>query len=106
MLVPLSIAYWPEQMPSLGSWLAAAALGILCTGAALLIYFELLHVVGATRAHVSGLTSSRSSAFSGGWLFLGRSHHRVDLAWRLVDSGWFCLCLPEVRRGDGTFAKM
>ncbi len=54
MLIPLAIVTWPAQWPSLGSWLAAAALGILCTGAALLIYFDLLHRIGATRAIAVG----------------------------------------------------
>ncbi len=50
MLVPLSIATWPEVSPSLNSWLAAIALGVVCTGVALAIYFHLLSVIGATRA--------------------------------------------------------
>lgn len=72
MLVPLSIAYWPEQLPSLGSWLAAAALGILCTGVALLIYFDLLHVVGATRAISVGYLIPLFGVLWG-WLFLDES---------------------------------
>ncbi len=72
MLLPLAIAYWPEQMPSLTSWLAAAALGILCTGAALLIYFDLLHSIGATRAISVGYLIPLFGVFWG-WLFLGEA---------------------------------
>ena len=69
MLLPLSILYWPERMPGVGSWLAAAALGILCTGAALLIYFQLLAKIGATRAISVGYLIPLFGVLWG-WLFL------------------------------------
>lgn len=72
MLAPLAIMNWPEQMPSLSSWLAAAALGILCTGGALLIYFDLLHTIGATRAMSVGYLIPLFGVLWG-WLFLGET---------------------------------
>ncbi len=49
MLAPFTLFYLPESMPSLRSWLAALALGWICTGLALLIYFHLIQRIGATR---------------------------------------------------------
>jgi drug/metabolite transporter (DMT)-like permease len=43
-LVPL------RQTPHAGDWAAVAALGVLCTGAAYLLYFRLIEEVGPTRA--------------------------------------------------------
>lgn len=50
VLLPFSWLTWPAVTPSLSSWLAAIALGVLCTGVALAIYFQLLQSIGATRA--------------------------------------------------------
>lgn len=70
LLLPLAVFNWPEQIPSLVSWAAAAALGILCTGGALLIYFDLLHRIGATRAISVGYLIPLFGVLWG-WLFLG-----------------------------------
>ena len=72
MLLPLAVFYWPAVVPSLGSWLAAAALGVLCTGVALLIYFDLLKVIGATRAISVGYLIPLFGVLWG-WLFLGEA---------------------------------
>lgn len=50
LLAPLAIATWPTQpIPAL-SWLSAAALGVLCTGIAFVMYYRLIARVGASRA--------------------------------------------------------
>jgi len=50
LLAPLAIATWPSQpIPAL-SWLSAAALGVLCTGIAFVMYYRLIARVGASRA--------------------------------------------------------
>ncbi len=49
-MIPVSIFTWPEQSPSMQSWLSAIALGVVCTGAALAIYFYLIGAIGATRS--------------------------------------------------------
>ncbi len=72
LLAPLAIVYWPAQTPGMSSWLAAAALGILCTGAALLIYFDLLHNIGATRAISTGYLIPLFGVLWG-WLFLNET---------------------------------
>lgn len=50
LLLPLAIAYWPEEPVSAKSWLSAIALGVLCTGIAYILYFRLLAHLGPTRA--------------------------------------------------------
>lgn len=71
-LAPLSVYLWPSQSPSRDSWLAAIALGILCTGAALAIYFHLIQVIGATRS-VSVAYLIPLFGVLWGCLFLGES---------------------------------
>ncbi len=50
LLVPLSVAWWPATLPSAQAWLAAAALAVLCTGVAYILFFRLIANVGAARA--------------------------------------------------------
>ena len=44
------MAYWPDQAPSTQAWLAVTALGVLCTGAAYILYFRLIVNAGPARA--------------------------------------------------------
>lgn len=41
---------WPEQMPGLRAWLAIAAISVLCTGIAYILYFRLIVHAGPSRA--------------------------------------------------------
>ena len=41
---------WPTTMPSLHAWGAVAALGVLCTGVAYVLYFRLIEDMGPARA--------------------------------------------------------
>ncbi|HCL87329.1 MAG TPA: EamA family transporter [Comamonadaceae bacterium] len=41
---------WPARMPSLHAWAAVAAIAVLCTGIAYLLYFRLIERAGASRA--------------------------------------------------------
>ncbi|MCJ8312738.1 MAG: DMT family transporter [Saccharospirillaceae bacterium] len=45
-LVFPGIVYWPTQMPSLNSWLAALLLATLCTVIALIIFFQIIKKIG------------------------------------------------------------
>jgi drug/metabolite transporter (DMT)-like permease len=50
LLSPLAIATWPSHpIPTL-SWLAALALGVLCTGIAYVLFYRLIYRIGAPRA--------------------------------------------------------
>lgn len=50
LLLPLCVAYWPAEMPSLRAWLAVLALGIPCTGIAYILFFRLLVRLGPAKA--------------------------------------------------------
>ncbi|MBC9072024.1 DMT family transporter [Thauera sp. CAU 1555] len=50
LLAPLALAYWPEQPPSSGSWMAGILLAVLCTGLAFVLFFRLMARVGPQRA--------------------------------------------------------
>jgi len=41
---------WPAQAPGATAWLAMAALGVLCTGVAYILYFRLIEQAGPARA--------------------------------------------------------
>jgi drug/metabolite transporter (DMT)-like permease len=50
LVAPLAIATWPDHPIPLISWVSAALLGVLCTGLAYVLYYRLIHRIGATRA--------------------------------------------------------
>lgn len=50
LLAPFAIASWPSAAIPLHSWASAVLLGVLCTGLAYLIYYRLIHRIGAPRA--------------------------------------------------------
>jgi drug/metabolite transporter (DMT)-like permease len=52
LMLPLVIPLWPATSVPVQGWLLAAALGILCTGIAFIIYFHLLRHIGVARTVV------------------------------------------------------
>ena len=42
--------FWPSHNPGLKPWLALVALGVMCTGAAYILYFRLIAKLGPARA--------------------------------------------------------
>ncbi len=50
ILLPLAIWFWPDTTPSLNAWVMTAALGIVCTAVAFVLYFRLIASVGPTKA--------------------------------------------------------
>jgi drug/metabolite transporter (DMT)-like permease len=50
LLLPFAIAAWPSHPLPPKSWLSAILLGLLCTGAAFVIYYRLVGRIGASRA--------------------------------------------------------
>ncbi|MCC7172753.1 MAG: DMT family transporter [Planctomycetes bacterium] len=52
MLLPFSITHWPAASPSGWSWGCAIVLGVVCTGTAYALYFQLVERVGAASAIV------------------------------------------------------
>jgi drug/metabolite transporter (DMT)-like permease len=49
-LIPLTWWFWPDHAVSLQAWAAVAALGILCSGVAYILYFRLIERAGPSRA--------------------------------------------------------
>ncbi len=50
LLLPLAAVYWPAKVPSATSWFSAAALGVVCTGIAFVMYFRLIARMGPAKA--------------------------------------------------------
>ena len=50
LVAPVALVAWPSQSPGADSWISALLLGGLCTGAAFVLYYRLIHRIGATRA--------------------------------------------------------
>jgi len=49
-LAPLALPTWPQTPPPAAAWAAVLALGVLCTGAAYLLFFRLIAQAGAAQA--------------------------------------------------------
>ena len=50
LLAPLAAFSWPAQAIPTASWVSAVLLGVLCTGAAFVLYYRLIGRIGAPRA--------------------------------------------------------
>ncbi|MBC7468548.1 MAG: EamA family transporter [Ramlibacter sp.] len=72
--------FWPARMPGIHAWLAALALGVVCTGIAYILYFRLIEQAGPPRAlAVTFLVPVFAVLY--GVLFLGETV-----------TGWMLLC--------------
>ncbi len=70
LTLPFAIAQWPQHAVPEQSWLAAAALGVLCTGLAFVMYYRLIARIGPSRAvTVTYLVPLFGVAWA--WLLLG-----------------------------------
>lgn len=70
LTLPFAIATWPHHPLQPTSWGSAAALGLLCTGVAFVIYYRLIARIGPVRtATVTYLIPPFGVAWA--WLFLG-----------------------------------
>jgi drug/metabolite transporter (DMT)-like permease len=50
LMLPFAIGAWPAHSIAYKSWLSAVLLGIMCTGAAFVLYYRLISRIGAQRA--------------------------------------------------------
>jgi len=50
LVAPLAIANWPHHSIPTKSWVSAVLLGVVCTGLAYVLYYRLIHRIGAPRA--------------------------------------------------------
>jgi drug/metabolite transporter (DMT)-like permease len=71
-MLPVTVWFIPQTMPSLKGWSSAIALGVLCTGVALAIYFHLLSLTEATRVMTVAYLIPLFGIFWG-MVFLGES---------------------------------
>ncbi len=78
MLAPLAVMTWPTDPVPAPSWLAAIALGVLCTGFAYFLFFRLIQRISATRAATCNYLIP---VFGVGWawLLLGETPTRTML---------------------------
>jgi drug/metabolite transporter (DMT)-like permease len=53
IILPLAVTTWPSAPIPAISWLCAVLLGVMCTGIAFVIYYRLIHRIGAPRAATS-----------------------------------------------------
>jgi drug/metabolite transporter (DMT)-like permease len=71
LTAPFAIAQWPEHGPvhaiPVRSWVAAVALGVVCTGIAFVTYYRLIARIGAPRAATS---TYLVPLFGVGWAWL------------------------------------
>ncbi len=72
LLLPLCFWFWPDTTPSTGAWMAVLTLGVVCTGAAYILFFRLIARLGPSRAiTVTFLVPIAAMVF--GALFLGEA---------------------------------
>jgi drug/metabolite transporter (DMT)-like permease len=50
LLLPLTVAFWPDAPPTARAWFALIAMGIASTGLAYILYFRLIANVGPAKA--------------------------------------------------------
>jgi drug/metabolite transporter (DMT)-like permease len=50
LTLPFALATWPRHVIPVHSWLSAGLLGVVCTGAAFVMYYRLIGRIGANRA--------------------------------------------------------
>jgi drug/metabolite transporter (DMT)-like permease len=67
--IPPAIVLWPSQPLPAHAWATAAALAVLCTGVAYILYFRLVTHIGGTNA-VAVTFLIPAFAIAWGWLFL------------------------------------
>jgi drug/metabolite transporter (DMT)-like permease len=95
---PLAIATWPGNPIPMVSWVCAALLGVLCTGLAYVLYFRLIHRVGAPRA-VAVTYIIPLFGVLWAWMLLGEA-----LTWTMAVAGALILAgvaMNQTRRRTG-----
>lgn len=93
LVLPFALAAWPEAPVPAASWWSAVALGVLCTGAAFVMYYRLIARIGASRAStVTYLIPLFGVGWA--WMLLGE-----PLTWTMAVAG--ALILGSVAFSQG-----
>jgi drug/metabolite transporter (DMT)-like permease len=96
MAAPLAVLAWPATPIPAMSWLAATALGVLCTGIAYWLFFRLIQRVGSARASTTTyLVPIFGVAW--GWLLLGETPTLTMIASAVLILGSVILSQREPR---------
>lgn len=87
LILPFAIGTWPSHPLAAKAWISATLLGLLCTGAAFVIYYRLILRIGAPRAAtVTYLVPLFSVLWA--WTFLGEAlSARMAIAGGLILGG-------------------
>ena len=100
LTLPFAIATWPSQPVPAASWASAVMLGVVCTGAAFVMYYRLIARIGASRAStVTYLIPVFGVAWA--WLLLDEP---LTLTMAILTSGGFEGL--KVYAGDLTYLKV
>ncbi|MBV8619808.1 MAG: EamA family transporter [Curvibacter sp.] len=92
LLAP-TLMYWPSQTPGPQAWAAVAAIAVLCTGIAYILYFRLIEHAGPAKAlTVTFVTPLFAVAYGG--LFLGEA-----LTVRMLVCGLVIVCGTALSTG-------
>lgn len=78
LLAGPAVFFWPAALPSAPAWAAVAALALLCTGVAYILYFRLMQRIGPTNT-IAVTFLIPGFAVVWGWLFLAES-----FTWRMA----------------------
>ncbi|KAB7770191.1 DMT family transporter [Xanthomonas maliensis] len=85
LLAPLACWQWPANPVPAAAWASAAALGVVCTGLAFLMYYRLIQRIGPARAStVTYLVPVFGALLA--WALLGES-----LTWSMLLAGMLIL---------------
>ena len=84
---PFAAASFPARLPSSGALLSVALLGVLCTAAAFLIFFELIAEVGPIRATVITYLNPAVAVAAGVWLLGEELTRGIQIGFLLILAG-------------------
>lgn len=93
LILPFALATWPTDPVPAASWWSAAALGVLCTGFAFVLYYRLIARIGANRAStVTYLVPLFGVGWA--WMLLGE-----PLTWPMAIAGALILGSVAISQG-------
>jgi drug/metabolite transporter (DMT)-like permease len=98
VFAPLAVADWPAQMPGLRAWIEVAFLGVVCTGAGTILYFNVLRRAGAVPATTIGFVCPPAAMVSSA-LYLGEPvTPRMLAACAIILLGTWLVIRPKIGR--------
>jgi drug/metabolite transporter (DMT)-like permease len=99
LLAPLTVAVTPARVPGVHVVLALSALGVLCTAAALLLYFALIVEAGPSRAAVITYLNPAVAVTLGVTVLGEPLTPAIVVGFLLIVAGSLLATQPSARRG-------